>query len=81
MAAGKSVAVEEALALHAASRELGRPAAERYAALEAGCETFFQKPFTPESLALELERLSWRYRLRPSADRRGRGRGAIQMSA
>src|SRR5262245_6536024 len=36
VAAGTSAAVEEALALYAASREPGRPAAERYAALEAG---------------------------------------------
>jgi len=36
VAAGKSRAVEEALSLHAASREASRPAAERFAALEAG---------------------------------------------
>ena len=35
-AAGKSRAVEEALSLYAASRETSRPAAERFAALEAG---------------------------------------------
>ena len=34
VAAGKSRAVEEALSLHAASREAARPAAERFAALE-----------------------------------------------
>src|SRR5262245_32165038 len=43
---------------------------EREAALEAGCEAFFQKPCAPESLASELERLSWRYRLRPAPERR-----------
>jgi hypothetical protein len=35
-AAGRSREVEEALSLHAASREASRPAAERFAALEAG---------------------------------------------
>jgi FkbM family methyltransferase len=36
VAAGKSRAVEGALSLHAASREAERPAAERFAALQAG---------------------------------------------
>lgn len=36
VAAGKSREVEEALSLYAASREASRPAAERFAALEAG---------------------------------------------
>jgi FkbM family methyltransferase len=36
VAAGKSREVEEALSFHAASREAFRPAAERFAALEAG---------------------------------------------
>jgi len=43
---------------------------ERTAALEAGCESFFQKPCAPASLSFELERLSWRYRLRRTHERR-----------
>ena len=37
---------------------------ERAAALDAGCESFFQKPCTPARLEFELERLSWRYSFR-----------------
>ena len=43
---------------------------ERQAALVAGCESFFEKPCSPASLGCELERLSWRYRLRRSYERR-----------
>ena len=43
---------------------------ERAAALAAGCDSFFQKPCAPASLSFELERISWRYRLRRSHERR-----------
>ena len=43
---------------------------ERAAALEAGCERFLEKPCAPATLSSELERLSWRYRLRRSRERR-----------
>ncbi|HEX2454393.1 MAG TPA: response regulator [Vicinamibacterales bacterium] len=43
---------------------------ERAAALEAGCECFLEKPCAPARLSSELERLSWRYRLQRSRERR-----------